>query len=128
MLPRQTGPGDSGQATPTRLPGVLTDARADKLTGMRISVFGCGYLGTVHAACMATLGHEVVGIDVVEEQVATLSRGEPPFYEPGLPDLLDEAMATGRLTFTTDASSAADAEVHFICVGTPQRRGRTVQT
>ena len=90
---------------------------------MRISVFGCGYLGAVHAACMATLGHEVVGIDVVEEQVASLSRGEPPFYEPGLAELLDEALGTGRLRFTTDASAAAEAELHFICVGTPQRRG-----
>ena len=123
MLPTRTGPGDSGQAGPTRLPGVLTAAPADKLPGMRISVFGCGYLGAVHAACMATLGHEVVGIDVVEEQVTSLSRGEPPFYEPGLPELLGEAMATGRLRFTTDASAAGDAEVHFVCVGTPQRRG-----
>src|ERR1700744_313995 len=89
---------------------------------MRISVFGCGYLGAVHAACMAKLGHEVVGIDVVEAQVAALSKGEAPFYEPGLPELLQEAMASGRLTFTTDASAATGAEVHFICVGTPQKR------
>ena len=74
---------------------------------MRISVFGCGYLGAVHAACMAKLGHEVVGIDVVEGQVAALARGEAPFYEPGLPELLTEASATGRLRFTTDASEAA---------------------
>src|SRR6476646_3807218 len=90
---------------------------------MRISVFGCGYLGAVHAACMAKLGHEVVGIDVVEAQVAALSKGEAPFYEPGLPELLQEAMASGRLTFTTDASAAAGATVHFLCVGTPQKRG-----
>ena len=64
---------------------------------MRISVFGCGYLGAVHAACMATLGHEVVGIDVIEEQVASLAAGRPPFYEPGLTELLAEALATGRL-------------------------------
>ena len=72
---------------------------------------------------MAKLGHEVVGIDVLEGQVAALARGKAPFYEPGLPELLTEASATGRLRFTTDASEAADAEVHFICVGTPQRRG-----
>jgi UDPglucose 6-dehydrogenase len=89
---------------------------------MRISVFGCGYLGAVHAACMAKLGHEVVGIDVSEPQIASLSRGESPFFEPGLPELLVEAQATGRLRFTTDASAAAGSEVHFICVGTPQRR------
>src|SRR3954471_7307472 len=90
---------------------------------MRISVFGCGYLGAVHAACMAKLGHEVVGIDVIEAQVVALSHGEAPFYEPGLPELLAEALASGRLSFTTDASAAASAEVHFVCVGTPQKRG-----
>ena len=90
---------------------------------MRISVFGCGYLGAVHAACMAKLGHEVVGVDVVEEQVAALAAGKAPFHEPGLPELLEEALATGRLEFTTDARRAADAVVHFICVGTPQKRG-----
>ena len=72
---------------------------------------------------MAKLGHEVVGIDVIEAQVAALRRGEAPFYEPGLPELLREAMATGRLSFTTDAAAAAGAEVHFVCVGTPQKRG-----
>ncbi|HCB03595.1 MAG TPA: UDP-glucose 6-dehydrogenase [Nocardioides bacterium] len=89
---------------------------------MRISVFGCGYLGAVHAACMASLGHEVVGVDVLEEQVASLSAGRPPFHEPGLEQLLVDALATGRLEFTTDPSRAAGAAVHFICVGTPQKR------
>ncbi len=89
---------------------------------MRISVFGCGYLGAVHAACMASLGHEVVGVDVIEEQVASLAAGRPPFHEPGLEELLAEALATGRLEFTTDPARAADAVVHFICVGTPQKR------
>src|SRR3954468_314756 len=90
---------------------------------MRISVFGCGYLGAGHAACMATLGHEVVGVDVVEEQVAALAAGRAPFHEPGLEELLAEALATGRLEFSTDAGRAAQAVVHFICVGTPQKRG-----
>ncbi len=90
---------------------------------MRISVFGCGYLGAVHAACMAKLGHEVVGVDVVEGHIAALAAGKAPFHEPGLPELLEEALATGRLEFTTDAQRAADAVVHFICVGTPQKRG-----
>jgi UDPglucose 6-dehydrogenase len=89
---------------------------------VRISVFGCGYLGAVHAACMASLGHEVVGVDVVEEQVASLAAGRPPFHEPGLEQLLGEALDTGRLEFTTDATRAADAVVHFICVGTPQKK------
>ncbi|GAB3773356.1 UDPglucose 6-dehydrogenase [Nocardioides ginsengisegetis] len=90
---------------------------------MRISVFGCGYLGAVHAACMTRLGHEVVGIDVLPEQVAALERGEAPFFEPGLPDLLLEGKASGRLTFSTDPAAAAEATVHFLCVGTPQKRG-----
>ncbi|UKJ64678.1 UDP-glucose/GDP-mannose dehydrogenase family protein [Cellulosimicrobium cellulans] len=88
---------------------------------MRISVIGCGYLGAVHAACMATLGHEVVGVDVDARKVASLRDGRAPFYEPGLDGLLAEARASGRLTFTTEPAAAADAEVHFVCVGTPQR-------
>ncbi|WP_199422809.1 UDP-glucose dehydrogenase family protein [Actinotalea solisilvae] len=90
---------------------------------MRISVIGCGYLGAVHAACMAKLGHEVVGVDVDAEKVALLASGRAPFYEPGLPELLAETMATGRLTFGTDVAAVAGARVHFVCVGTPQKRG-----
>jgi UDPglucose 6-dehydrogenase len=90
---------------------------------MRISVIGCGYLGAVHAACMAKLGHEVVGIDVDERKIAALSAAKAPFYEPSLEDLLVEVQATGRLTFTTEMSAAADSSVHFICVGTPQKNG-----
>ena len=89
---------------------------------MKISVFGCGYLGAVHAACMASLGHDVVGVDVIEEQVASLAAGRAPFHEPGLEQLLAEALATGRLEFTTEPARAADAVVHFICVGTPQKK------
>lgn len=90
---------------------------------MRVSVFGTGYLGATHAAGMAELGHEVIGVDVDAEKVARLSRGEVPFYEPGLPELVSKHVATGRLRFTTDAREAADADVHFIAVGTPQRSG-----
>jgi len=90
---------------------------------MQISVFGCGYLGAVHAACMARLGHDVVGVDIVAEQVACLSRGEAPFFEPGLPDLLREGLDSGRLAFSADPARAAAATVHFICVGTPQKAG-----
>ncbi|MEZ0167069.1 UDP-glucose/GDP-mannose dehydrogenase family protein, partial [Kineococcus sp. LSe6-4] len=82
-----------------------------------------GYLGAVHAACMAELGHEVIGIDVDPEKVAALQAARAPFYEPGLPELLERTMATGRLTFTTDMSAAAGSAVHFVCVGTPQKRG-----
>lgn len=90
---------------------------------MRISVIGCGYLGAVHAACMAKLGHEVVGIDVDERKIAELANATAPFYEPGLEALLREVQATGRLSFTTDMSAAAGSDVHFICVGTPQKKG-----
>ncbi|WP_159809399.1 UDP-glucose dehydrogenase family protein [Cellulomonas citrea] len=90
---------------------------------MRISVIGCGYLGAVHAASMAQLGHEVVGVDVDEAKIASLAGGRAPFYEPGLPELLAEVGATGRLTFTTDMSAVTGAAVHFVCVGTPQTNG-----
>lgn len=90
---------------------------------MRISVIGCGYLGAVHAACMAKLGHEVVGIDVDERKISELARATAPFYEPGLESLLREVQETGRLSFTTDMSEAAGCDVHFICVGTPQKKG-----
>ncbi|KNC19805.1 UDP-glucose 6-dehydrogenase [Arthrobacter sp. RIT-PI-e] len=90
---------------------------------MRISVIGCGYLGAVHAACMAKLGHDVVGIDVDPRKISELQSGRAPFFEPGLPELLDEVLATGRLKFSADMADAKGAEVHFLCVGTPQRKG-----
>ena len=90
---------------------------------MKVSVIGCGYLGAVHATCLATLGHEVVGVDVDAAKVAMLQARRAPFFEPRLPELLAEAHATSRLTFTTDVVAAAGAEVHFICVGTPQAPG-----
>ena len=89
---------------------------------MRLSVIGCGYLGAVHAAAMASIGHEVVGIDVDARKIEALSKGEAPFFEPGLPEILAEGIASGRLTFTTDMSAASGAKVHFIGVGTPQQK------
>ena len=90
---------------------------------MRISVVGCGYLGAVHAASMASLGHDVVGVDVDADKVTALTAGQAPFFEPGLPGLLEQEVGSGRLSFTTDVSRAAGARVHFVCVGTPQRQG-----
>ena len=90
---------------------------------MKISVIGCGYLGAVHAAAMASLGHEVTGVDVDTEKVEALMSGRPPFFEPGLSELLVKAQERGKLEFTTDVSRAADATVHFVCVGTPQKPG-----
>ncbi|WP_263973073.1 UDP-glucose dehydrogenase family protein [Streptomyces dioscori] len=85
-------------------------------------MIGTGYLGATHAVCMAALGFETLGLDVDAEKVAALSAGRLPFYEPGLEDLLRDQLATGRLRFTTSyEEAAAFADVHFLCVGTPQR-------
>ncbi|MBU6213166.1 MAG: UDP-glucose/GDP-mannose dehydrogenase family protein [Actinomycetales bacterium] len=91
---------------------------------MRMSVIGCGYLGATHAACMADLGHEVIGIDVDPAKIEKLNSGEVPFYEPGLDEVLQRALASGRLRFTTSWDEVAQfADAHFLCVGTPQRAG-----
>ncbi|AWH96609.1 UDP-glucose dehydrogenase family protein [Dietzia psychralcaliphila] len=91
---------------------------------MRMTVFGTGYLGTTHAACMAELGHEVLGVDVDEAKIDRLRAGEVPFYEPGLPEILLRQVEAGRVRFTTDYAEAAEfADLHFIGVGTPQRKG-----
>ncbi|MGV0388432.1 UDP-glucose dehydrogenase family protein [Corynebacterium sanguinis] len=91
---------------------------------MRMTVIGTGYLGATHAACMAELGHEVLGVDVDENKINQLKAGKVPFYEPGLPEVLERNIAAGRLNFTTDYARAAEfANVHFIGVGTPQQRG-----
>jgi UDPglucose 6-dehydrogenase len=90
---------------------------------VKLSVIGCGYLGAVHAAAMAELGHEVVGIDVEQAKVDALSESRPPFYEPGFQELLGRAIESGRLRFSTDIAAAEGARIHFICVGTPQKRG-----
>ena len=89
---------------------------------MRLSVIGCGYLGAVHAAAMASIGHDVVGIDVDPRKVDALSRGEAPFFEPDLQELLTAGVESGRLRFTTDMAEASRAAVHFIGVGTPQQK------
>lgn len=89
---------------------------------MRLTVIGTGYLGATHAACMAELGHEVVGIDADESKVQQLSAGRLPFWEPGLEEIVQRGLASGRLRFEADPRSAAGAQVHFLCVGTPQLR------
>ena len=89
----------------------------------RLSVLGTGYLGATHAVCMAELGYEVIGLDVDEAKVAKLTAGEVPFFEPGLPELLRKALDSGRLRFTTSYEEVAEfADVHFVCVGTPQSK------
>jgi UDPglucose 6-dehydrogenase len=89
----------------------------------QMTVIGCGYLGAVHAACMAQLGHDVVGIDVDAAKIEALSEGRTPFFEPGFGDILRSALESGRLVFTTDFAAARGRSVHFLCVGTPQKRG-----
>ncbi|WP_435280113.1 UDP-glucose dehydrogenase family protein [Streptomyces sp. 1222.5] len=97
---------------------------------MRVSVIGCGHLGIPHAAAMAELGHEVIGVDVDQAKVDRLNAGECPIYETGLPELIARHTASGRLRFTTDIREAADfAELHFIGVGTPiDADGRSYDT
>src|SRR3954465_7584275 len=90
---------------------------------MRISVIGCGYLGAVHAASMAELGHEVVGIDVDRKKIDALSQARTPFFEPGFEELLERTLGSGRLRFSSEFADAAGSQVHFLCVGTPQKRG-----
>ncbi|MCI0690257.1 MAG: UDP-glucose/GDP-mannose dehydrogenase family protein [Sporichthyaceae bacterium] len=91
---------------------------------IRVTVIGTGYLGATHAAAMAELGYDVIGIDVEPEKIAELSAGRVPFYEPGLDELLAKHVASGRLRFTTDYAEAGSfGDIHFICVGTPQLKG-----
>ncbi|MBB5842883.1 UDPglucose 6-dehydrogenase [Conyzicola lurida] len=90
----------------------------------RLTVIGTGYLGATHAICMAVLGYDVLGVDVDQKKIDDLSNGIVPFYEPGLPEKLREALDSGRLHFTTDFDHAAEfGDVHFVCVGTPQAPG-----
>ena len=89
---------------------------------LKLSVIGTGYLGATHAAAMSSLGFEVVGIDVDSSKIELLRQGRVPFFEPDLDDLLTAEVKSGRLTFSTNFADAADCDVHFICVGTPQKK------
>ncbi|MFF5006114.1 UDP-glucose dehydrogenase family protein [Streptomyces phaeochromogenes] len=96
---------------------------------LKITVIGTGYLGATHAAAMAELGFEVLGLDVVPEKIEMLQRGEVPMYEPGLEELLAKHVAgiegsSGRLRFTMDWAEVAEfGDIHFVCVNTPQKHG-----
>jgi UDPglucose 6-dehydrogenase len=91
---------------------------------MRLTVIGIGYAGAVHAACMADIGHEVLGVDIDAERIAALVGGRPPFFEPGLSEMLMRTVDKGALHFTgSPAEAARFADTHFICVGTPQQPG-----
>jgi UDPglucose 6-dehydrogenase len=99
---------------------IPNEAGECKLT---ISVIGCGYLGAVHAACMASFGHHVIGIDADADKVKRLASGSVTFFEPQLPELLSAEIASNRLRFSTEMADVSQATVHFICVGTPQKWG-----
>jgi UDPglucose 6-dehydrogenase len=89
---------------------------------MRLTVIGCGYLGATHAAAMAELGHDVLGMEIDLAKRTALAEGRVPFYEPHLAELLAKGVASGRLRFTDSyAEVAAFGELHFVCVGTPQQ-------
>ena len=90
----------------------------------RLTVIGTGYLGATHAVCMAELGFEVLGLDVDAAKIAALASGRVPFYEPGLPELLQKNLDSGRLRFTTSYEEVGTfGDVHFLCIGTPQKFG-----
>jgi UDPglucose 6-dehydrogenase len=94
---------------------------ASRGTRLKISVFGAGYLGAIHATCMAHLGHDVTAYDIDVSKISMLADGKPPFYEPGFEELLVTTLDSGKLKFTNSPEEAVrGAQLHFICVGTPQ--------
>jgi UDPglucose 6-dehydrogenase len=94
------------------------------VTAPHLTVLGTGYLGATHAVCMAELGFDVLGLDVDPDKVAKLSAGQVPFFEPGLEPLLQSNLASGRLRFTSSYDEVAEfGDIHFLCVGTPQKQG-----
>ncbi|TDD14484.1 UDP-glucose dehydrogenase family protein [Nonomuraea diastatica] len=90
----------------------------------RLTVIGTGYLGITHAACMADLGYDVLGLDIDADKINRLNNGQLPIHEPGLEAVLHRGLESGRLRFTSSYEEvAAFGDVHFVCVGTPQKRG-----
>ena len=88
-----------------------------------IAVFGLGYVGSVTAACLASLGHRVIGVDRDDHKVNQIRAAKAPFYEPGLDEIIEKTVASGLLTATSSTSHAlADADVALLCVGTPSER------
>jgi UDPglucose 6-dehydrogenase len=103
---------------------IVTNAHDSVINKPRLTVIGTGYLGATHAAAMAELGFEVLGVDVNPDKIERLSRGVLPFHEPDLPELLTKHLASGRLKFTTSiAEAGAFGDIHFVAVGTPQKEG-----
>ena len=90
---------------------------------MKVSVIGCGYLGAVHAVAMAEFGHEVVGIDIDQAKIDALTAGNAPIFEPGLARALSSALSSGHLRFSAELANIRGSQVHFVAVGTPQKKG-----
>jgi GDP-mannose 6-dehydrogenase len=93
-----------------------------KMEKAHIAVLGLGYVGCVTAACLASLGHRVLGVDRDRHKVSEVENGRAPFYEPGLEDLVRENIQAGRLSVSTSAEAIADADVVLVCVGTPSEK------
>lgn len=100
---------------------------SDTTTGLKLSVIGCGYLGAVHAASMAELGHEVVGIEADVAKAESLAAGRVPFFEPGFEELLRRSLDSGRLSFSSDMADAR-ARRCTSCVGTRSGAASTPRT
>ena len=98
------------------------DGNGDQRAATHVAVLGLGYVGCVSAACLAQLGCRVTGIDRDENKVANVLSGVAPFYEPGLETLIRENVAAGRLCASTSISSIGDADIAFVCVGTPSEK------
>jgi UDPglucose 6-dehydrogenase len=108
--------------TKQHVPAIATVVPPSGAQRPRLAFLGTGYLGATYAICFAELGYEVIGFDIDDAKIAKLSGGQVPFHEPGLDELLRRNLASGRLRFTTSYAETADfGDVHFICVGTPQR-------
>lgn len=88
---------------------------------LKLTIIGLGYLGATTAVAFAKLGHQVIGIDPDAAKIELLSQGKLPFYEPGLEEALREVKAAGKISFATEHSpSSSSADIHMLCVGTPQ--------
>ena len=94
---------------------------------MDVTVIGCGYVGLVTGTCLASIGHNVIGVEKLPDKLAALKRGDCPIFEPGLAELQTQNVEAGRLRFTGDVKEAvAEADVVFLAVGTPPKPDGTV--
>jgi GDP-mannose 6-dehydrogenase len=90
---------------------------------MRISIFGLGYVGAVCAGCLSSRGHEVIGVDISQNKIDMINKGQSPIVEPGLGELLSKGIATGLLRGTTDVAQAVlGSDLSMLCVGTPSKK------